>query len=71
MEGYDKTVEKAKEYIIKHIGLGVSPDDTAKAMNYSLRQLNRIFSLNIVKHEGSVSFYKRFIFNYYFLHFKK
>lgn len=44
MNSYNENVEIAKKYIEKNIKNGVSPEETAKMLNYSLRQLNRIFS---------------------------
>lgn len=45
MNKLSEVAEAAKKYIKLNIEAGVSPEDTAKAANYSLRQLNRIFSL--------------------------
>jgi len=40
---YVDIAESVKKYIERNIEQGVSPSDTAKAANYSLKQLNRIF----------------------------
>ena len=45
MNYYIEVTEAAKKYIERNIEQDVTPDDTAKAANYSLKQLNRIFSL--------------------------
>ena len=45
MNKYQEIVEAAKTYVESNIDYAVSPDDTAKEINYSLRQLNRIFSM--------------------------
>ena len=45
MSYYTEVTESVKKYIENNIGQGVSPDDAARAANYSLKQLNRIFSL--------------------------
>lgn len=46
MNKYDQIVEAAKQYIERNIEHAVSPDDVAKGMSYSLKQLNRIFSMS-------------------------
>lgn len=46
MSNFSKIVESAKMYIEENIKTSVTPEETAKASNYSLRQLNRIFSLS-------------------------
>ncbi|WOO35868.1 helix-turn-helix domain-containing protein [Anaerocolumna sp. AGMB13020] len=46
MKRHQETVEAVKKYIESNIDDAVSPDDAAKEVNYSLRQLNRIFSFS-------------------------
>ncbi len=46
MNKYQEIVEATKKYIESNIECSVSPDDAAKEINYSLRQLNRIFSMS-------------------------
>jgi len=43
MSYYNEVTEAAIKYIEQNIETGVTADDTAKASNYSLKQLNRIF----------------------------
>ena len=45
MNYYMEVTEFAKKYIEHNIENNITPDDTAKKANYSLKQLNRIFSL--------------------------
>jgi len=45
MNYYMEVTESVKKYIEQNIEQGVTPDDTAKYANYSLKQLNRIFNL--------------------------
>lgn len=45
MNYYMEVSEFAKKYIERNIEKDITPDDAAKTSNYSLRQLNRIFSL--------------------------
>ena len=46
MNPYTEIVENAKKHIKRNIEKGVNPDDTARAVNYSLKQLNRIFTMH-------------------------
>lgn len=46
MNKYQELVKAAKKFVESNIEYGVSPDDAARAINYSLRQLNRIFSMS-------------------------
>ncbi len=41
----NEVAEAAKRYVQARVETGVVPEDAAKAANYSLKQLNRIFSL--------------------------
>ena len=43
---YQEIVEAAKKYVESNIEYAISPDDVAKEIKYSLRQLNRIFSMS-------------------------
>jgi AraC family transcriptional regulator len=43
---YQEIVEAVKKYIESNIECVISPDDVANEINYSLRQLNRIFSMS-------------------------
>jgi len=45
MNPYTEIVEYAKKHIEHNIEKGVNPDETARAVNYSLKQLNRIFTM--------------------------
>jgi len=45
MNYYMEVSKFVKMYIERNIEKDITPDDTAKASNYSLKQLNRIFSL--------------------------
>lgn len=45
MSYYIEVTESVKKHIEDNIEQGVSPDDAAKAANYSLKQINRIFAL--------------------------
>jgi AraC-like DNA-binding protein len=45
MQQYQEIVEAVKKYVEKSIECSISPDDVAKETNYSLRQLNRIFTM--------------------------
>lgn len=46
MSKYQEIVEAAKNYIRTNIDCAIFPDDLARELNYSLRQLNRIFSMS-------------------------
>lgn len=46
MSKYQEIVEATKKYLESNIECPVTPDDAAKEINYSLRQLNRIFSMS-------------------------
>lgn len=43
---YPEIVEATKKYIESNVEYTISPDAVAKEINYSLRQLNRIFSMS-------------------------
>jgi AraC-like DNA-binding protein len=43
---YQEIVKATKKYVESNLECAVSPDDAAKEINYSLRQLNRIFSMS-------------------------
>ena len=45
MNKYHETVEAAKRYVDSNIESAVSPENVAKEVRYSLKQLNRIFSM--------------------------
>lgn len=45
MNKHTEIVESARKFIELNIEKGVSPDETAGATNYSLKQLNRVFSM--------------------------
>ena len=45
MNYYMEVSKSVKKYIERNIEKDITPDDAAKASNYSLKQLNRIFSL--------------------------